>query len=74
VNGTLYGTTPQGGASAGTVFEVSTSGKERVLYSFKGVPDGAYPGAGLVDVNGVLYGTTTNGGVSNAGTVFKVSL
>ena len=73
VNGTLYGTTQQGGASGdGTVFEVSTSGTERVLYNCKGAPDVQDPWAGLIEVNGTLYYTTIYGGTSNAGTVFEV--
>lgn len=76
VNGVLYGTTYGGGANGlGTVFEVTTSGTESVLHSFKGASgDGAYPSAGLIDVNGALYGTTQWGGPGNWGTVFKVSL
>jgi uncharacterized repeat protein (TIGR03803 family) len=64
VSGTLYGTTLAGGASHdGTVFKISTSGAETVLYSFKGYPsDGEAPLAGLIDVNGKLYGTTSEGG------------
>jgi uncharacterized repeat protein (TIGR03803 family) len=77
VNGTLYGTTVNGGdgkdCACGTIFEVTTSGKEHVLYSFKGTPDGATPFAGLVAVNGTLYGTTSVGGASDNGTVFEVS-
>ena len=47
-NGKLYGTTFAGGAyGLGTVFEVTTSGTERVLHSFSGGTDGAYPRAGL---------------------------
>jgi uncharacterized repeat protein (TIGR03803 family) len=78
--GNLYGTTKYGGtASYGTVFKVTTSGKETVLYSFTGESDGAYPYAGLVfDAKGNLYGTTFNGGGGysycdlGCGTVFKV--
>jgi uncharacterized repeat protein (TIGR03803 family) len=74
INGAVYGTTSQGGASnAGTIFEVSASGTEYVLYNFKGGTDGAYPQAGLIAVNGLLYGTTLEGGANNAGTVFDVS-
>ncbi|HEY6325590.1 MAG TPA: choice-of-anchor tandem repeat GloVer-containing protein [Candidatus Cybelea sp.] len=63
VNGTLYGTTQQGGAhSDGTVFSVTTSGKEKVLYSFGGGFDGMWPYASLINVNGTLYGTTYYGG------------
>jgi len=80
--GNLYGTTYQGGDLAcaygcGTVFKVDTTGKETVLYSFKGGTDGANPYAGLVrDAQGNLYGTTEGGGDACnpyvCGTVFKV--
>jgi uncharacterized repeat protein (TIGR03803 family) len=75
VNGTLYGTTNGGGAhSYGTVFAITTSGNETVLYSFgDGSGDGTYPQAGLVNVNGTLYGTTNGGGKSNAGAVFAIT-
>ena len=78
LNGKLYGTTESGGSctgsgGCGTVFEVSTSGSESVLYSFKGGTDGEYPFAGLIAVNGELYGTTYLGGAAGYGTVFKVN-
>ncbi len=74
VNGILYGTTVHGGANgAGTVFEITTSGTESVLYSFAGGSDGANPYAGLTDVNGVLYGTTSSGGANGVGTVFEIT-
>jgi uncharacterized repeat protein (TIGR03803 family) len=81
LHGELYGTTEYGGARhRGTVFAVSPSGKERIVYSFKGFPsDGAQPVAGLVAVNGKLYGTTDFGGDSKncgplgCGAVFEVS-
>ena len=62
--GHLYGTTEFGGSTgAGTVFEVSPSGAETVLYSFLAGNDGANPEAGLiVDKTGNLYGTTYSGG------------
>jgi uncharacterized repeat protein (TIGR03803 family) len=76
----FYGTTYQGGeGNYGTVFEVSTSGQERVLYSFAAGTDGAYPLAGLIDVDGTLYGTTSGGGTggvgpsSAGGTVYQIS-
>ena len=79
--GKLYGTTKGGGGTSnicrqgcGTVFEVSTSGSERVLHRFQGRPDGALPVAQLVAVNGVMYGTTRAGGSANKGAVFEVSL
>jgi uncharacterized repeat protein (TIGR03803 family) len=67
VDGTLYGTTLNGGDGScfhgcGTVFSITTSGKETVLHSFLGAPDGFSPYAGLANVRGTLYGTTTYGG------------
>jgi|HubBroStandDraft_5_1064220.scaffolds.fasta_scaffold00002_84 uncharacterized repeat protein (TIGR03803 family) len=76
VNDTLYGTTGGSGfgADVGTVFSVTASGEERVLYSFKGIHgDGANPMASLINVNGMLYGTTRDGGAHNNGTVFSVT-
>jgi uncharacterized repeat protein (TIGR03803 family) len=75
-DGNLYGTTLGGGASEyGTVFELSSTGVETVLYAFTGnPPDGEYPLSGLVrDAAGNLYGTTEKGGASGFGTVFKLS-
>jgi uncharacterized repeat protein (TIGR03803 family) len=80
VNGTLYGTTYNGGAYScgsigycGTVFEITTSGTEKLLYTFKGPPDGVLPAAGLVNVNGTLYGTTSSGDPNGYGTVFGIT-
>jgi uncharacterized repeat protein (TIGR03803 family) len=48
-SGNLFGTTSAGGASGfGTVYELSKSGKETVLYSFTGGADGSVPYADLV--------------------------
>jgi uncharacterized repeat protein (TIGR03803 family) len=73
--GNLYGTTDVGGAkAAGTVFEVDTSGKETVLYSFTGGADVGEPWGGVIrDKAGNLYGTTFGGGTSGSGTVFKIA-
>jgi uncharacterized repeat protein (TIGR03803 family) len=80
VKGALYGTTVIGGVSCpasyygcGTVYKVSTSGYEVVVYSFTGKPDGQTPAASLIAVHGELYSTTTSGGTSNDGTVFEVN-
>ena len=79
-DGNLYGTTSKGGANGeGTIFKLSPSGVETVLYSFTGTNgDGANPVAGLImDSAGNFYGTTSNGGDSvcddGCGTVFKLS-
>ncbi|MGP8101028.1 MAG: choice-of-anchor tandem repeat GloVer-containing protein [Candidatus Cybelea sp.] len=79
VNGTLYGTNPEGGASGnGTVFSITPAGAFKTLYSFKGgSADGARPLARLTNVGGTLYGTTQSGGnigsCSTCGTVFSIS-
>lgn len=70
VNGTLYGVTYLGGAASssstgyGMVYALTRSGKEKVLFSFQGPPDGSEPFSGLINVNGTLYGTTFAGGKS----------
>jgi uncharacterized repeat protein (TIGR03803 family) len=77
VNGTLYGTTQYGGGSTGcgTVFSLTPSGSEHLLYSFNGEPDGCAPSEGLIDVNGILYSATRYGGPNGygEGTLFSVS-
>jgi uncharacterized repeat protein (TIGR03803 family) len=87
VNGTFYGTTRFGGSGygcdisgdgCGTIFSVTTSGKERIIYNFKGGPrDGAYPEGKLLNVRATLYGVTPNGGNANCsggcGTVFAIT-
>jgi uncharacterized repeat protein (TIGR03803 family) len=74
--GNLYGTTYAGGVSnAGTVFQVSRTGKEKVLHTFAGGADGANPIAALaIDKAGNLYGTTTAGGSSGKGSVYMLSV
>ncbi|MGC1380464.1 MAG: choice-of-anchor tandem repeat GloVer-containing protein [Candidatus Baltobacteraceae bacterium] len=81
-NGVLYGTTNFGGDASkdcypakgcGTVYEVSMTGKETVLYRFAGTANGTRPYAGLVAVNGTFYGTTQTGGKRNEGTVFAIT-
>jgi uncharacterized repeat protein (TIGR03803 family) len=81
--GNVYSTTTNGGSfDLGTVFKLDRSGRETVLYSFNGSPDGAYPFGGLVfDAVGNLYGSTTWGGDDNCdspygagcGTVFRLT-
>jgi uncharacterized repeat protein (TIGR03803 family) len=90
MRGTLYGTTAYGGSytcgfreklSCGTVFSITTSGKEKMLHSLGGGYDGEYPVAGLIKVKGTLYGTTSGGGANYCfytvnvlcGTVFSIT-
>lgn len=91
--GRAYGTTLQGGTGTcnfpyplgcGTVFELApgaipdSNAVERIIYSFQGGSDGAYPLAPLViDEAGNIYGTTYNGGgdgcvVAGCGTIFEL--
>lgn len=75
-NGSLYGTTYNGGASnVGTVFSVTTSGTQTILYSFKGgTTDGANPTGGLtLGTDGNFYGTTQQGGTSSEGVIFQLT-
>ena len=80
VAGNLYGVTRYGGdfscgGGCGTVFKVDVSGKETVLYSFTGAPDGAVPQAALIrDAAGTFYGTTQNGGASGHGAIFRFNI
>ena len=78
--GNLFGTTENGGGSpncgggCGTVFKITPSGAETLLYSFQGGSDGWIPRGDLImDSGGNLYGTTQGGGSSNDGTVFKIA-
>jgi len=88
-NGTLYGTTLQGGTGAGTVFNLSPPARatgnitggwtETVIYRFGLPPDGQLPAYGklVFDSAGDLYGTTFEGGApcydAACGTVFKLT-
>jgi uncharacterized repeat protein (TIGR03803 family) len=81
-DGNFYGTTYAGGAhqQSGTVFKITPTGAETVLYSFGATStDAALPVAGLIQgTDGNFYGTTSSGGTNGvvaltAGTVFKVT-
>ncbi len=59
--------------SCGTVFKVTPSGDETVLYRFTGGADGGNPLCVLArDKAGNLYGTTPIAGASQ-GTVFEIT-
>jgi uncharacterized repeat protein (TIGR03803 family) len=74
--GNFYGTTLYGGTGGGfgTVFKLHPNGRETILHSFAGTPDGEDPRSVLVrDTAGNLYGTTQYGGTNGGyGTVFKL--
>ena len=75
---TIYGATGLGGGGpcytegCGTVYSVTTSGTEQVLYAFQGGSDGYYPGH-LLMMDGTLYGTTAYRGANSDGTVFALT-
>src|SRR5579871_823240 len=97
-DGNFYGTTPYGGSGScadgfgvigcGTVFKITPSGTETVLYNFVYDPNsntavnGIYPFGGLVQGrDGNFYGTASGGGNAGAvcngtlgcGVVFKIT-
>jgi uncharacterized repeat protein (TIGR03803 family) len=81
-DGNFYGTTLYGGTyDQGSVFKITPSGAEAVLYSFsgnggiRGSTDGALSYASLIQASdGNLYGTTEFGGAHGEGTVFRITL
>lgn len=82
LNGVLYGITFSGGANGcgltyynpcGTVFKITVSGQEQVLYNFTGTGgDGAFP-AGLTAISGNLYGTAEGHGLNQCGNFFEMT-
>ncbi len=92
-NKNLYGITSDGGDSncyrgwnagigCGIVFKLDATGKETILHSFAGAPDGAYPQALILGSAGQLYGVTETGGDANCtmfgtytgcGTIFELT-
>jgi uncharacterized repeat protein (TIGR03803 family) len=79
--GDLFGVTLGGGTnSTGTVFEISPTNAEKVVYSFGNAPDGNNPGSNVMS-GGKVYGVTISGGDGacnngdpGCGTVFEVTL
>ncbi len=79
-DGTLYGTTEEGGAaSIGTIYSIQPDGSQfTLLHSFTGGADGSYPYSGggaplTLGNDGRLYGTTYgNSTQSDFGTVFSI--
>lgn len=85
LGGTLYGSTAGGGAypcadgppkGCGTIFSMTPSGAETLLYSFDEYSGQRIPWVhpnGLIAVNDMLYGTTSSGGPNEEGTVFTIT-
>ena len=76
-DGTLYGTTSQGGDCAnGSVYRIDPDGSFVVLHAFAGQADGSYAiSRPLLAADGTLYGTTATGGIPGRpglGTVWRI--
>lgn len=74
LDGNFYGATQGGGANnQGTIFKVTASGVETVLYSFPAGSNGPVNGL-VLGVDGNFYGITPEGGTSLlGGTIFRVT-
>ena len=80
-NGSFYGPASPScryDSCHGFIYKLTMSGKESILYKFKGLPDGASPMGALATIGGSFYGTTAAGGRSGCGstgcgTVFELS-
>ena len=83
-DGSLYGTTFNGGSGFGTVYKLQPPlsacktafcyWTETVLYRFASAPDGHQPAGNVsFDQAGNIYGTTEAGGSAGYGTVFKLT-
>lgn len=71
-DGTLYGTTTDGGQGAGSIFKLNTNGSGfTVLKRFDG--DAGTPASTLVQSGTVLFGTTFDGGSVGSGTIFRIN-
>ena len=73
--GNLFGTTDLGGPNEeGTVFKLTPSGAETIIYSFAGyLNDGQNPSGSLLIAKGSIYGVAQAGGATGYGTVFKIA-
>jgi uncharacterized repeat protein (TIGR03803 family) len=78
-DGTLYGTTSEGGGPSGygTVFKLTSNGALTTLHDFcseTNCADGVVPYFGLIQgIDGNLYGATTTAVAGISGTVFEIS-
>jgi uncharacterized repeat protein (TIGR03803 family) len=74
-DGSLYGTTSEGGSQAlGTVFALTPAGVETVLWNFGTGLDGQTPEGRLIrGSDGNLYGTTQYGGAAGFGAAYQLT-
>ena len=74
-DGNLYGSTVQGGKSQlGTLYQITTSGQYKLLYSFVGQVGSGPDAALLQHTNGKFYGTVGFGGRNNAGSLYSLDM
>jgi uncharacterized repeat protein (TIGR03803 family) len=75
IDGNFYGAASKGGANGqGTVFKLTPSGVETIVYSFgASSTDGIAPMGVIQGRDGNFYGTTILGGVNDHGTLFKLT-
>ncbi len=74
-DGNLYGATKLGGEhGVGTLYQISTSGVYKMLYSFD-QSKGQSPSAALLQhTNGILYGTASLGGTYGFGAIYSLDV
>ncbi|HEY6763842.1 MAG TPA: choice-of-anchor tandem repeat GloVer-containing protein [Candidatus Sulfotelmatobacter sp.] len=74
-DGNLYGATGKGGVNdLGTLYQVTTGGQCKVLYSFVD-KIGSGPNASLLQhTNGTFYGVAESGGQYGAGSVYSLNM
>ncbi len=77
-DGTMYSTTPDGGAySGGVIFSMKKTAKgwkQTVIHSIQFPAEGGFPYEGLMrDAAGNLYGVAPAGGASQQGVVYRLS-
>jgi uncharacterized repeat protein (TIGR03803 family) len=73
-DGNYYGTTLYGGTGGGTLYKVTPTGTESIVYAFSGSQDGQLPSRPVQGPDGNLYGTTYWGGGSEGyGIIYKIT-
>ena len=79
-DGSLYGVTDEGGSGicalpgCGTIFQMTTDGKEAIFHVFASVTDGRGPDSLIQAVDGTFYGTASSHGVHGGGVLFHMTL
>jgi uncharacterized repeat protein (TIGR03803 family) len=66
--------TPASMGNIGIAPPNAAPGDFKLLYSFSGNPNGAFPEGTLARLNGTLYGVTETGGISNYGTIYSLRI